>query len=132
MRAYFFAHTYLSSLQKGLQAAHCLAEIERRCKDIDIGVTHYLPWVHRHKTIIILSGGDCTVLNNLSDRLALSWPKMRIPWSYFNEDASLNFAITCVGAIVKEEVYSCPDPVGMLTAEEQWLHSEIWSRSLAQ
>jgi len=135
MRAYFFAHSYLSGIQKGIQAQHCTSEIFRRYQHMsalqDVQDT-LIRWADRYKTTIILNGGDSVVLQQLSTRIELYWKHLRLPWGYFNEDASVNYAITCVGIIVPERIYAPLNPVDLLTAEEQWLYQELSSRSLAQ
>lgn len=132
MRAYFFVNNYLSSIQKGIQAAHCLAEMQLRCKhDTDMrDILHN--WANQHKTIIVLNGGNCTELSKLTNTIATAWyPRLKLPWAYFNEDESLGYVITCVGIIVPEYIYT-QEPSAGLTADELELYNEIWSKTLAQ
>lgn len=109
MRAYFFGNFYLSSIQQGIQAQHCTAEMF---------VKYYPPteewqqgdvlhdWAKNHKTSILLNGGDCEQLKLLAMILSRE-PGSPYPWAVFHEsELALNHAITCVGIILPEKMYS--------------------------
>jgi len=131
MRAYFFTLNHLSGIQKGIQAGHCLAEIWLRSERI-LSLRNIMhEWANKHKTMIVLNGGDCTVLLKLSGQLAIHWSDLRLPWGYFHEDASLNNAMTAVGIIVPESIYAETEN-NFENESHKWLHQEIWSRTLAQ
>lgn len=131
MRAYFFAHSYLSGIQKGLQAAHCLQEINRRCKFLKSWTDILNEWARRHKTIVILNGGDAVVLDALITEMLQQPTTHILPWGFFSEDKSLGYATTCVGVIVPDTVYDV-DKVDTSNISDMWLHNEIRSRQLAQ
>ena len=100
MRAYFFTNAYLSSIQHGIQALHCLQEINNTYQNEN----RYLSeWAETHKTAIILNGGT-------SDQMAaikklLENPTNEFPWGYFKEP-SINNTLTCVGIILPEYIYA--------------------------
>lgn len=113
---------YLSSLQNGLQAAHCLGEMFLKYNH-----SHFKgsderaileDWVTNDKTIIILNGGNTAELNYVYDQLmSLSLcmtdifdeGKSKLPYAKFHEDEqSLNKALTCVGIIIPESTYNTP------------------------
>lgn len=102
MRAYFFGNMYLSSLQQGLQAAHCLAEMF-------IGYVHgsdkelvIHDWAINHKTMILLDGGYAEALNELFEFFRTT----DFPCGRFQEEeTSLNSATTSVGIILPERIY---------------------------
>ena len=132
MRAYFFANMYLSGLQKGLQAAHCLAEISLSAQKVPKLNSIFKRWAVYHKTIIILNGGSSTELNKLASVAKNTHTALNLPMGCFSEDGSLNYAMTCVGIIVPKRIYLANTlPGKALTKEETWLYNEIWSRVLA-
>lgn len=131
MRAYFFAHSYLSGIQKGLQAAHCLQEINYRAKHVPLWTKVLDEWARRHKTIIILNGGNSVELTDLADAMAAQPVTYKLPWGYFAEDDSMSYATTCVGVIVPDTIYDA-DKLNISNLSDVWLHSEIKSRQLAQ
>jgi len=130
MRAYFFANMYLSGLQKGLQAAHCLAEISLSAQKVPKLNSIYWRWATHHKTIIILNGGSSTDLTKLV-REVKAHTTLKLPIGCFSEDSSLNYAMTCVGIIVPEKIYLPNNYDRIPTDAETWLCNEIWSRGLA-
>jgi hypothetical protein len=105
MRAYFFCNFYLSSIQQGIQAAHCLAEM---FVEHPIGLTgHRLHrWAQEHKTLIVLNGGNNEELCNKYAELRRLCEVLGYPHAMFIEDtASLNNAATCIGVVVPEPIY---------------------------
>lgn len=106
MRAYFFVNSWLSDLQKGLQVAHCVAEMSRFSPTQQLAeyAGDYIEWAENHKTIIILNGGSHGDLVNLSKFFKQEWNKL--VWSFFSEDDdSLNGAMTCVGVLAPEDLW---------------------------
>ncbi len=53
MRGYFLTNMYLSSIQHGIQAAHCLQEINNNFPGNEI----LTDWAENHKTMYVLNGG---------------------------------------------------------------------------
>jgi hypothetical protein len=63
-------------------------------------------WARDHKTIILMEGGDCEQLKWLALILKRE-PGSPYPWALFHEtEVALNRAITCVGIILPEKMYS--------------------------
>lgn len=104
MRLYTFCNYYLSSLQQGLQTAHVVAELfndyKRKQEESQL-----FDWSLNHKTIVILNGGNCESLKELNT--FLNSDSNDFPHTSFNEDEqSLNGALTCVGIVLPEKIYS--------------------------
>lgn len=119
MRAYFFVNSWLSRIQKGLQVAHCVAEMANKAmivegfcgdpiaskSDPELVEKHdnYCDWTVGDKTIIILEGGSHDDLENIK---TFFQGDDNLMWASFHEDyVSLNGAMTCVGIIVPPKIY---------------------------
>ena len=105
MRAYFFGNYYLSSIQQGIQALHCIVEMGHKYKFLSIPQTKMLDtWGVIHKTVVLLNGGN---QQSLIDLLAFFVGQDNpYPFGSFREDEqSLNEALTCVGIILPEKIY---------------------------
>lgn len=101
-RAYFFTNMYLSSIQKGIQAAHVLAEMHS--KYISQHQASYRlqrdildKWSDQDKTIIVLNGGEGANLLALEKHFQSRWHGY--PWAAFCE-SGLGHALTAVGIIL--------------------------------
>ena len=108
MRAYFFVNMYLSSIQNGLQSAHCISEMfVKYCNLVCNETSILLEWANNNKTIIILNGGYSENLQSIIQ--LLDTPSNLYPWATFNEGFdALNGALTCVGIILPHHIYeSC-------------------------
>lgn len=111
MRFYSFTNAnYMSQIQLGIQTAHCIADMSQKYKNCEKNSSSYRreqmfdEWAELHKTIIILNGGNCEDLENLVD--FVDNPENPYPTDWFYEDrASLNNAITCVGIILPDFFY---------------------------
>lgn len=86
----------LSEIQKGIQAAHAIAEY---------GFYHptdkYCEWVTDYKTIIILNGGT-TGTNSTMNQYMVDLDKLGVTYKVFQEP-DLNDAITGIAFIVDTE-----------------------------
>ena len=101
MRLYTFTNLYLSSLQCGLQTAHVVAELFNNTNGSQLDMLE--AWSYRHKTIIILNGGYSSTLKEIDAHLGQS----PYPHATFHEsEAALDGALTCVGVILPENVYT--------------------------
>lgn len=107
MRYYGFGNYYLSSIQQGIQAAHCVADMF-----VEYGGLYPLSdntamlfnWARLHKTMVLLNGGNSEDLKYLHDEFEENFNTFA--WGTFREDTqSLNGAWTHVGIIVPELVY---------------------------
>jgi len=108
----------LSSIQQGIQSAHCLAEMfTKYTKGEDKKLL--FDWAKNHKTMIVLNGGNSEALTEFYTLLQKPDEEDHYPFAKFNEDEqSLNNAITCVGIILPEKTYNtakeiieCPYPI---------------------
>jgi len=96
---------YLSSIQNGIQPAHCVAEmfVKYSTQDPEQYRTLY-DWAENHKTMIVLNGGYSDNLQQLVNLLCVE--KNLYPWACFCESKeALNDALTCVGIILPERIY---------------------------
>lgn len=105
MRFYGFGNYYLSSLQQGLQAAHCVAELFNKYAYDESGLQDQLfDWSRLHKTMVLLNGGNSASLADLYNHL--NDADNPFPFAKFHEDVeSLNGALTYVGIILPERIY---------------------------
>lgn len=125
MRAYFFGNMYLSSIQQGIQAQHCTAEMFVKYPPIDLQDFAFstgeeppehmkqeslksetlFKWARDHKTTILLNGGEKADLLSLIP--ILKQEDNPYPWAHFSEsNDALNCCLTCVGIILPEKMYS--------------------------
>jgi hypothetical protein len=92
---------YLSSIQQGIQAAHALGEMGLHNGDNE----SFCEWIDKHKTMVLLNGGNSASLRELWT--LLSDPRNKeFPVSKFHEDKqSLDGALTCVAIVLPEYIY---------------------------
>jgi hypothetical protein len=111
-RAYFFGNFYLSSIQQGIQAAHCMAEmfLHYGIKDYYNQFTVMGIWANYDKTMICLNGGEATNLENIYNEIIPIAHILELPFAKFKEDSGLNNALTCVGIIVPDTIYDLKFP----------------------
>jgi len=107
MRFYAFGNYYLSSIQQGIQAAHCAVDMfikykpRKHCSELG----QVEDWAENHKTMVLLNGGNQRDLIELVDFFSCV-PENSFAWGFFREDCqSLNEAFTCVGIILPERIY---------------------------
>ena len=113
MRIYHFGNFYMSSIQQGIQAAHCQTEMFLKYNEyVPPGTEPIIlekqdmlyEWAANHKTMICLSGGMDINLQEIKQLMAQ--PENPFPWSYFNEsEEAMNFMLTNVAVILPEEIY---------------------------
>jgi len=102
MRVYVFCHSFLSGIQKGIQAAHSVAELGHMAGDSG----PYVDWVKNHKTLILLEGGSTLDLIKIRDSLYSEDPQ-NPPYHFaaFHEDAdSLNGSMTAVAVSIPNNI----------------------------
>lgn len=110
MRLYSFTNYYLSSLQKGLQTAHCVSDMSLLNHNL------YLEWAKSHKTVVILNGGNSGNLQSIYDFFLENHKSLSIdmPFVKFHEDeVSLGGALTSVAIVIPELYYSMAAKVRM-------------------
>lgn len=105
MRAYMFGNYYLSQIQQGIQAFHCITDLIYKYKvDSSMRPKMIDDWAINHKTAILLNGGNQQSLIDLND--FFTTPENPYPFTHFREDTqSLNSSYTCVGIILPEHIY---------------------------
>jgi hypothetical protein len=95
-RLYSFVNMYLSGIQKGIQTAHMLQEMNLKWAHN----AKLLNWAYTEKTIIVLEGGKSAMLEYLKKTFTQS----EFPHASFSEDEeSLNNALTCVGILLPHD-----------------------------
>lgn len=99
-RMYVLAHRFLSSVQKGVQGGHAIAEMSVKYHSEDCRHKLYTTWAKRDKTLILLDGGNTSSLRAFRDMLL---DKKTVAWADFHEDEdSLDGALTAVAVILSE------------------------------
>lgn len=106
-RFYGFGNYYLSSLQQGLQSAHCIADMFVKYRKENLPQETVYEWAQNHKTMVLLNGGNSLTLSEIHKFfIELKDLGMDLPFSLFHEDEqSLNGALTYVGIVVPSEIY---------------------------
>jgi len=101
MRFYAVGNMYLSSIQQGIQAAHCVGEMALKI----IGNKYVSEWLTNHKTLICVNGGNNFGLHNFLE-LANRESNPGYPVAkFYEDDASLGGMLTCVGIILPAAIY---------------------------
>lgn len=101
MRFYSAGNMYLSSIQQGIQAAHCVGEMALRI----VGNKYVSEWLTNHKTLICVNGGNNASLHEFL-ALANNEKNPGYPVAHFHEDQdSMAGMLTCVGIIVPAKIY---------------------------
>jgi len=131
MRAYFFGNMYLSSIQQGIQAAHATHEmfIHNRLGPDDSALPCrgdlLWDWAENHKTMILLNGGYAATIQELVDFFG----KGQNPYPFapfYEEEASLNGALTTVGIILPEKIYLIAAEIRVEKSHAMSLREQIW------
>jgi len=105
MRGYFWGNMYLSSIQQGIQSAHCLGDMFVKYQNsVDADIDILYDWAENHKTMILLNGGYSETLRVLLEMF--NDKRNPYPFTSFNEGKdALDGALTCVGIILPEKIY---------------------------
>lgn len=127
MRFYSLTNMYLSSLQNGIQTAHCVTEMAIQ---YGFGLSllpeaeMFRDWAENHKTMILLNGGNQESLQEFVLFLSLV-PENTFAWGTFNEDEqSLNNALTCIGIVLPERIYNSAALMRQRTTEIVKINNE--------
>lgn len=118
MRFYSCGNMYLSSIQQGIQAFHCLGEMIIKYPSVPCDLTvnavareTLYDWIQNHKTLICLNGGNNASLNELYALLTQE-DNPGYPVAKFHEDAiSLGGMLTSVGIVLPEKIYAAEERV---------------------
>lgn len=105
-RFYGFGNYYLSSIQQGIQAAHVVGEMFVQNSFNEEKMNAVFNWAKNDKTIVLLNGGNSQSIAEIYQFFTLLSNEMNYPFAKFYEDQqSLNGALTCVGIILPKHVY---------------------------
>lgn len=107
LRAYYFGNLYMSSIQQGIQSLHTTAEMFCKYR-VNPGVLEEVlhDWGVNHKTVILKQAGYSRDLREIVD--LFKHDENPYPWAWFAEEG-VDDALTCVGIILPEKVYSTAD-----------------------
>lgn len=129
LRAYFFVNNlYMSEKQWGIQSMHALSELYKK-KLAGQQKVMLDSWQDNDKTVIILQGTNCAGLKFFENVVGYACKKLNYPHSVFYEDEdSLNGAITCVMALVpidvvkieKDEILPTREELSAMVSEDMW------------
>lgn len=121
MRCYHFGNYYMSSIQQGIQAAHCQMELFVKYRDLcglylddyQMSTAEYsyqekvddlYDWAENHKTMVCLNGGNLQGLKDIE--LLCQNDQNKFPWATFYEDEmSLGSLLTNVCIVIPEYIY---------------------------
>ena len=112
LRAYFFGNMYLSQIQQGIQAAHVVTKMFAKYGRGHEGVSALAgdtlyDWADVGVTKILLNGGYQSNLELVHKALEILCPMLQLPFSrFYEEHDALNGALTSVGVVVQEEIYT--------------------------
>ena len=102
MRGYFLTNMYLSPIQCGIQAAHCMHDMFVTYKRFNNEASDKLwTWAEHHKTMIVLNGGTDEDLQAVYDFMMKNIEDY--PFELFHEPGIGN-ALTCVGVVFNEHM----------------------------
>lgn len=107
MRFYSYSNFYLSPIQIGIQAFHCLGEmIIKYGAHKETEQAHLLnDWIQNHKTLICLNGGNNASLIELHTLLTRV-DNPGYPVVKFHEDEeSMGGMLTTVGIVLPAKIY---------------------------
>lgn len=115
LRLYSFVNFYLSPIQAGIQTGHASVDlmvkyaIDPKFKtgtsisEMPIKSQMVADWAMKHKTYIILNGGDSCNLNRINTIVKDS----RYPYcEFFESQCALNGLKTCVSVVLPEEIFA--------------------------
>jgi len=95
MKLYIFVHSFLSPAQKAVQAVHVTAELLLKYHDGSRPTVQ--EWARKHKTVVLVEGGNSASMNELAYCSAES---KLFPTARFYEDlATLDGILTAVAVL---------------------------------
>lgn len=107
MRYYTFTNFMLSSIQQGIQPAHCVHETFVKYEEIAGPARDALwDWARNHKTMICLNGGNAQGIRDAYQQVLTFGEVLNLPYCKFLEDRdSLDCSMTCCGIVVPANIY---------------------------
>lgn len=94
MKLYVVVHSHLSTMQKGIQAAHAVAELLLKDKKAR-------KWAKDHKTLVIVEGGNTQQMSQLLFHLSGSGLSHA---PFFEDDKTLNGLHTATAILIDDTV----------------------------
>lgn len=102
---------FLSDKQCGIQSTHACSGLYKKYNDNlfspEFRIFH--EWATKHERMVMLRGTDCLVLQQSYERIKHYAEILKLPHVIYNEDGTLNFAITSIGFILPESDYFSDD-----------------------
>lgn len=157
MRAYFFCHSWLSGIQKGIQGAHAISSLVNAASAGEDFMRIYSEWATNHKTMIFLEGGNQNSLKDWHTFLAtqphkvpskepLEGQRYTMPFHIFREDdESLNGCATAVVVLVSTKLCKAIDNYremkkgnelkyseSNVSSVNSWLELSEWEREFVE
>jgi hypothetical protein len=135
-RFYVLVHSHLSTMQKGVQAAHCVATLVERTISGAQKISHeayqsVMQWAREDRTLIILDGGNSDDLYSFADFLVAT--KCKFPRAIFYEDQkTMCGMMTAVGIVVPESFMIEEEQRAMQFDSPNMIWEAIHSRHLAR
>ena len=109
MRGYFLTNMYLSPIQCGIQAAHCMHDMfvtYNRNQNMGYSFATELlwTWAKDHKTMIVLNGGTSDDLREVFDFMMKNEDiHQDYPFEQFREPG-IDGGLTCVGVVLNQRM----------------------------
>lgn len=102
---YSFGHTYLRTIQQGIQAAHVQTELALKYwgKDNLRPTKLFLEWGRNHKTMALLDGGNDYRMQYIFD-LVQHEQNEQYAWCYFNEPDAANI-LSNISIVLPSTIY---------------------------
>lgn len=134
MRLYSFVNFYLSSIQQGIQTAHCVSNLFAECEGSKTPAGRVLyDWAENHKTIITLNGGNNQSILEAHQVLVSYGAELNLPVTIFYEDdQSLGGIATSCAIVVPDTVYERSMPQSPSLDPEEELYRFLSAHSLAR
>lgn len=133
MKAIVLTNSWLSGVQKGLQAGHALVEMSLYSeKDPSLPKSLYEEWARFHKTLIVLEGGSH---RNLEDFFLFLHKGDEVDYTFssFSEDEeSLNCATTAVAVILSDKYEDYLQNYRQRDLAGIWLQLTDWEKEFFQ
>lgn len=101
--AYIFTHTYLNTMQQGIQSLHVVGELFVSTLDSNILSEKVYGWASDHKTVIILNAGGGEGFDISLDHARIFAIKYHMPFATFQEP-DIHDMTTAFGFIMTPEL----------------------------
>lgn len=127
-RGYVFVNTALSSIQKGVQGAHALAELVRfylmqpdDCLEREVTSD----WARFHKTLIFLDGGFHSTLKENYAQFRTLCEQLKLPsMGFYEDEETLNTAFTAFAGVIPSTVFDISEEL-MLKYHQEGVYVKL-------